>query len=69
MQDEAEDRRQPGGMAATMKQYDPVAKRWRPDMYRPRAFTDTESRYRQLEKEFKAVEWGIFAKQVYLYGL
>ena len=31
----------PGGMAATMKQYDPEAKRWRPVTYRSRAFTDT----------------------------
>ena len=56
----------PGGMAATMKQYDPLAKRWRPATYRSRAFTDTESRYSQLEK---AGEWGIFANQIYLYGL
>ena len=46
----------PSGMAATMKQYDPKAKRWRPVTYR--AFTDTESRYSQREKEAKAVEWG-----------
>ena len=59
----------PGGMAATMKQYDPEAKRWRPVTYRSRAFTDTESRYSQLEKEAKAVEWGIFANQIYLYGM
>ena len=59
----------PGGMAATMKQYDPRAKRWRPVTYRSRAFTDTESRYSQLEKEAKAVEWGIFINQIYLYGL
>ena len=39
----------PGTMAATMKQYDPEAKRWRPVTYRSRAFTDTESRYSQLE--------------------
>ena len=32
----------PGGMAATMKQYDPEAKRWRPVTYRSRAFTETE---------------------------
>ena len=50
----------PGGMAATMKQYDP---------YRSRAFTDTERRYSQLEKEAKAVEWAIFANQIYLYGI
>ena len=60
----------PGGMAATMKHYDPEAKRWRPVTYRSRAFTDTESRYSQLEKEAKAVvEWGIFANQTYLYGM
>ena len=59
----------PGGMAATMKQYDPRTKRWRPVTYRSRAFTDTESRYSQLEKEAKAVEWGIFTNQIYLYGL
>ena len=59
----------PGGMAATMKQYDPEAKRWRPVTYRSRAFTDTESRYSQLEKEAKAVEWGIIANQIYLYGM
>jgi len=46
----------PGGMAAAMKQYDPEAKPWRPVTYRSRAFTDTESRYSQLEKEAKAVE-------------
>ena len=38
---------------------------WRP----PRAFTDTESRYSQLEKESKAVEWGIFANQIYLHDM
>ena len=59
----------PGGMAATIRQYDPEAKRWRLVTYRSRAFTDTESRYSQLEKEAKAVEWGIFANQIYLYGL
>ena len=56
-------------MAATMKRYDPEAKRWRPVTYRSRAFTDSESRYSQLEKEAKAVEWGIFANQIYLYGM
>lgn len=59
----------PGGMAATMKQYDPEVKRWRPVTYRSRVFTDTQSRYSQLEKEAKAVEWGIFANQIYLYGM
>ena len=46
----------PGGMATTMKEYDPEARRWRPVTYHSRAFTDTESRYSQLEKEAKAVE-------------
>jgi len=59
----------PGGMAATVWQYDPEAKRWRPATYRSRAFADTESRYLQLEKEAKAVEWGIFANQIYLCGM
>ena len=59
----------PGGMAATMKQHDPLAKRWRPVMYCSRAFIDTESRNSQLEKDAKAVEWGIFANWIYLYGL
>ena len=31
--------------------------------------TDTETRYSQLEKEAKAVEWGMLANQIYLYGL
>ena len=59
----------PGGMATTMKQYDPEAKRWRPVTYRSRAFTDTESRYSQLEKEVKAVELDIFVNPIYLYGM
>ena len=33
-----------GGMAATMKQYDPKAKRWRPVTYPSRALTYTKSR-------------------------
>ena len=37
--------------------------------YRSRALTDTERRYSQLEKEAKAVEWAIFANQIYLYGM
>ena len=49
----------PRGMAATLKQFDPLAKRWRPVTSRSTAFTDTESRYSQLEKEAKAVEWGM----------
>ena len=52
-----------------MEQYDPEAKRWRPVKYRSRAFTDTESTYSQPEKEAKAVRWGIFANQIYLYGM
>ena len=48
-------------MAATMTKYEPEAKRERPVTYRSRAFTDSESRYSQPEKEAKAVEWGIFA--------
>lgn len=31
--------------------------------------TDTEQRYSQLEKEAKAVEWGILIDQTYLCGL
>jgi len=56
------------GMVVSMKQYDPKAKQWRSVTNRSRAFTDTESRYSQLEKEAKAVEWDIFANQIYLYG-
>ena len=52
-----------------MKQYNSLAKRWRPVTYRSRAFTDTESRYLQIEIDAKAVEWGIFANQIFLYGL
>ena len=59
----------PQSIAATMKQYHPQAKRWRPVTYWSRALTDTETRYSQLEKEAKAVEWGVFANQIYLYGL
>ena len=47
----------------------PKAKRWRPVTYRSRAFTDTKSRYSSPEKEVKAVEWSIFANQIYLYGM
>ena len=32
----------PGGMAATMKQYDAEAKRWQPVTYHSRALTDTQ---------------------------
>ena len=31
--------------------------------------SDTKTRYSQLEKEAKAVEWGMLANQMYLYGL
>ena len=48
-------------MAITMKQYNPDAKRWRLGTYRSRAFIDIESRYSQLEKEAKALDWGFFA--------
>ena len=48
-----------------MKQYDPVAKRWRPLKYRSRRFTDTESRYSPA----KVVEWCILSSQIYLYVL
>ena len=56
-------------MTATMKKYNHLAMRWRPITYSSRAFTDTESRYSQLEKQARAVEWGIFVNHIYLYGL
>ena len=59
----------PHGLAVTLKQYDPYAKRWRPVTYRSRALADAETRYSQLEKEAKAVEWGVLVNQIYLYGL
>ena len=59
----------PHGLAVTLKQYDPHAKRWRPVTYRSRALVDTETRYSQLEKEAKTVEWGVLVDQIYLYGL
>ena len=59
----------PQGLAVTLKQYDPHTRRWKPVTYRSRALTDTETRYSQLEKEAKAVEWGVLANQIYLYGL
>ena len=59
----------PGGMTATMTQYYPEAKRWRPVTYRSREFEDIGSRYSQPTKEAKAVEWGTFANQTYLYGM
>ena len=37
--------------------------------YRSRALTDIETRYSQLETEAKAVEWGMLANHIYLYGL
>ena len=59
----------PKGIAVTLKQLDPESGHWRPVTYRSRALTDTEQRYSQLEKEAKAVEWGVFINQIYLYGL
>ena len=59
----------PNGIAVTLKQYDTQVRRWRPITYRSRALTEVEQRYSQLEKEAKAVEWGILANQIYLYGL
>ena len=40
-----------------------------PVTYQSRALTDTETRYSQLEKEAKAVEWGMLANQIYLCSL
>ena len=59
----------PHGLAVTLKQYDPHPRLWSPITYRSKALTDTETRYSQLEKEAKAVEWGVLANQIYLYGL
>ncbi|PFX21298.1 Retrovirus-related Pol polyprotein [Stylophora pistillata] len=59
----------PHGLAVTLKQYDPQARQWRPVTYRSRALTNTKTRYSQLEKEAKAVEWGVLTNQIYLYGL
>ena len=56
----------PYGLAVTLKQYDPHARWWRPVTYRSRALKDTKTRYSQLEK---ALEWGVHANQIYLYGL
>ena len=53
------------GLAVTLKQYDPHARWWRPVTYRSRTLTDTEMRYLQIEKEAKAVEWGMLAIQIY----
>ena len=41
-------------------QVEPEAKQWRPVTYGSRAFTDIKRRYSQLEKEAKAVEWGLY---------
>lgn len=59
----------PQGLAVTLKQYDPQARQGRPVIYRSRALTDTKTRYSQLEKEPKAIEWGVLTNQIYLYGL
>lgn len=37
--------------------------------YRSRALTDTKTRYSQLEKDAKAIEWNVLAKQSSLFGL
>ena len=37
--------------------------------YRPRALTDTETRYSELEKDAKAIEWNVLAKQSYFFSL
>ena len=57
------------GLAVTLKQYDPHPRWWRPVTYRSRTLTDTETRYLQIEKEAKAVEWGMLAIQIYLHSL
>ena len=59
----------PQGLAITLKQYDPQARQGRPVIYRSRALTDTKTRYSQLEKEPKAIEWGVLTNQIYLYCL
>ena len=59
----------PHGLAVTLKQYDSHARRWKPVTYQSRVLTDTETRDSQLEKDAKAVEWGVLANQIYLYGL
>lgn len=59
----------PQGLAVTLKQYDPQARQGRPVIYRSRALTDIKTRYSQLEKEPKAIEWGVLTNQTYLYGL
>jgi len=59
----------PHGLAVTLKQYEPHARWWRPITSRSRTLTDTETGYSQLEKEAKAVEWGMLANRIYLYGL
>ena len=53
----------PQGLAVTLKQYDPQARQWRPLTYRSRTLTDTKTRYSQLEKEPKAIEWRVLTNQ------
>ena len=48
----------PGGMADTMKQYD-----------HSRAFTDTASRYSQLERKRPRLWSEVSANQIYLYDM
>ena len=55
------------GLAVTLKQYDPHVSWWRPVSYWSRTLTDTETRYLQIAKEAKAVEWGMLAIQIYLH--
>jgi len=40
----------PHGLAVTLKQYDPHARRWKLVTYQSRALTDTKTRYSQLKK-------------------
>ena len=49
----------PGGMATTMKQYDPEAKRCRPVTYHSRAFTDIESRYSRADTKEGSQSCGV----------
>jgi len=59
-------------MAAAMKQYDPEAKQWRAVTHRSRTFTETESKINTCSERRKpklSVELGIFANQIYLYGM
>ena len=59
----------PHGLAVTLKQYDPHAWWWRPVTYQSRTLTETNTRYLQIEKEAKTVEWGVLANQIYLHSL